>query len=373
MNNATASQGPLAGLRILEIASLGPGPFAAMMLADMGADVVRVDRAQAADFGIARDPRFEFTRRGRDSVMIDLKCPEGVALVRRLVQKADGMIEGFRPGVMERLGLGPDDCLALNPRMIYGRMTGWGQTGPMAQVAGHDINYLALSGTLALIGEAGRPPVFPGNLLGDYGGGGMYLAFGIVCALLEAKTSGKGQVIDAAILDGVASLTTYIHGLMAGGYWKAGRASNMVDGGAPYYNIYATADDKYVAVGAIEARFYAALLQTLGLADVPIKAQHDRAAWPALKARIARIFVTDTRDNWCRRFKDVDACFSPVLEPTEAVDDPHLKARATFIPAAGAFQPAPAPRFSRTPAQTPGAPRGAGDGATEALARWGVK
>ncbi|MES2187361.1 MAG: CaiB/BaiF CoA-transferase family protein [Pseudomonadota bacterium] len=365
--------GPLAGLRILEIAGLGPGPFAAMMLADMGADVLRVDRSEAADFGIQRDPRFEVTRRGRRSVTADLKSPQGVELVRRLIARADGLIEGFRPGVMERLGLGPDDGLAINPRLVYGRMTGWGQQGPMAQAAGHDVNYLALSGSLSLIGEAGRPPVFPGNMLGDYGGGGMYLAFGMVCALLEARSSGAGQVVDAAIVDGAASLAAYVHGLKAGGYWTAERSDNMVDGGAPYYQVYATSDGRYVAVGAIEKKFYAALLTTLGLDDVPQKLQHDKSTWPALKERMATVFASQTRDEWVQRFDGVDACFAPVLDADEAPLDAHLAARGTFVTIDGVVQPAPAPRFSRTACPTPRPPRAAGFGAEEALRDWGVE
>lgn len=364
--------GPLQGVRILEIAGLGPGPFAGMMLADMGADVLRVDRAGPADFGVERDPRYEVTRRGRRSVLADLKSAEGVALVRRLVARADGLIEGFRPGVMERLGLGPSQCLEINPRLVYGRMTGWGQTGPMAQVAGHDINYLALSGTLSVLGEEGRPPVSPGNLLGDYGGGGMYLAFGIACALFEAQRSGQGQVVDAAILDGVASLSAYVHGLKAGGYWSSRRTDNMVDGGAPFYNVYATADRRWVAVGAIEKRFYSSLLQVLGLADVDLTAQHDKATWPDLKARIAAVFATRTRDAWCEAFTGVDACFSPVLETDEAMAHPHVLARQTFREIDGVPQPAPAPRFSRSVCGTPVASRAAGIGGEDALRDWGA-
>jgi len=366
-------RGPLSGIRILEIAGLGPGPFAAMMLSDMGADVLRIDRKEVADFGIQRDPRAEVTKRGRASVMADLKSPEGISIVRQLIARADGLLEGFRPGVMERLGLGPEDCLKLNPKLVYGRMTGYGQTGPLAQAAGHDINYLALSGTLSLIGERDRPPVFPGNLLGDYGGGGMYLAFGMVCALLEARTSGKGQVVDAAIVDGAASLAAYVHGLRAGGYWSSERADNMVDGGAPYYNVYATADNRYVAVGAIEKKFYAALMTTLGLTDEPMDKQHDKTRWPGLKKRIAEVFATKTRDEWCESFEGVDACFSPVLEAGEAPLHAHLKARDIFIEIDGVVQPAPAPRFSRTSGVTPGRPMAPGQGAEEALAAWGLE
>jgi alpha-methylacyl-CoA racemase len=364
--------GPLQGIRILEIAGLGPGPFAAMMLADMGADVLRVDRTGPADFGVERDPRYEVTRRGRRSVVADLKSAEGVALVRRLVARADGMLEGFRPGVMERLGLGPTQCLEINPRLVYGRMTGWGQSGPMAHAAGHDINYLALSGTLSVLGEEGRAPVFPGNLLGDYGGGGMYMAFGIVCALLEARGSGRGQVVDAAILDGVASLSAYVHGLKAGGYWSERRSDNMVDGGAPFYNVYATADRRWVAVGAIEKRFYGALLQVLGLDDVDVASQHDKATWPALRERIAAVFATRTRDAWCEAFEGVDACFSPVLDTSEAAKHPHVVARGTFMKVDGVTQPAPAPRFSRSACGTPMPARAAGNGGEEAIADWGA-
>lgn len=349
-----ASGGPLAGLRILEIAGLGPGPFAAMMLADMGADVLRVERIEPADFGVQRDPRFDITRRGRTVVSADLKSPQGRDLVLRLVPQADGLIEGFRPGVMERLGLGPQPCLERNPRLVYGRMTGWGQDGPLAMQAGHDINYLALSGTLSLFGEPDRGPVFPANLLGDYGGGGMLLAFGMVCAMLEAQRSGAGQVIDAAIVDGVAALSAYVHGLRAGGYWTDRRGTNMVDGGAPYYNVYRTSDGRHVAVGAIERRFYAALLKTLGFDDVPLEAQHDRSTWPALKARMAEAFGRATRDEWCRRFDGVDACFSPVLKIGEAPTHPHFAARGTFVTVDGVVQPAPAPRCSRTPGRPGG-------------------
>lgn len=340
--------GPLCGYRILEIASLGPGPFAAMMLSDMGAEVLRIERTSPADFGVQRNPRYEITRRGRRSLGIDLKTKEGLAAVKRLVAQADGLIEGFRPGVMERLGLGPDVCMAINERLVYGRMTGWGQQGPLAHAAGHDINYLAVSGTLSLIGEEGRPPVVPGNLLGDYGGGGMYMAFGMVCALLAAKTSGIGQVIDAAIVDGVASLTAYVHGLRAGGYWSDRRCDNLVDGGAPFYGVYDTADGRYVAVGAIEQRFYRALLDVLGLRDVPTETQHDKSTWPALRLRIAAVFRTRSRDEWCEIFAGVDACFSPVLTADEAPKHPQLAARKTFVEVGGIVQPAPAPRFSRT-------------------------
>lgn len=372
MEASSATHGPLHGVRVLEIAGLGPGPFCAMMLADMGADVLRVDRREAADFGVQRDPRYEVTRRGRRSVPADLKDPRDLERVRRLVGKADALIEGFRPGVMERLGLGPDECLKLNPRLVYGRMTGWGQSGPMAHAAGHDINYLALSGTLSVIGERDRPPVFPGNLLGDYGGGGMYLAFGIVCALFESRGSGRGQVVDAAIVDGVASLSAYVHGLRAGGYWTSQRADNMVDGGAPYYNVYRTSDGRWVAVGAIEKRFYSELLKTLGLHDVPVERQHDKADWPALKARMADVFATGSRDAWCRRFEGVDACFSPVLDLDEAPRHPHNAARGTFIAPDGVWQPAPAPRFSRTACRAPEPPVAAGSTDWDALLVWGV-
>lgn len=366
----TTPAGPLAGLRIVEIAGLGPGPFAAMMLADMGADVVRVERTEPADFGVQRDPRFDVPRRSRTVVAADLKSAEGRDLVLALIARADGLIEGFRPGVMERLGLGPEACEAVNPRLVYGRMTGYGQQGPMAQAAGHDINYVALSGTLSLIGEAGRGPVPPGNLLGDYGGGGMYLAFGMVCALLKARGSGRGQVVDAAIVDGVASLTGYMHGLLAGGYWRAERGTNVVDGGAPYYRVYRTADDRYVSVGAIERRFYRALLDTLGLHDEEVEAQNDRSRWPALTRRIAAIFATRSRQEWVRGFEGVDACFAPVLDLAEAGSEPHLVARRSFVEVDGVLHPSPAPRFSRTSTATPRASPASPLAAETVLARW---
>lgn len=362
--------GPLAGCRIIEIASLGPGPFAAMMLSDMGATVLRIERAEAADFGVARDPRYEVNKRGRPFVRLDLKSAQAVGHVQALLHKADALIEGFRPGVMERLGLGPEVCLALNPRLVYGRMTGWGQRGPLAQTAGHDINYLALSGTLSLFGDADGDPALPCNLLGDFGGGGMYLAFGIACALMHARASGVGQVVDASILDGVASLTRYVHGLRAGGYWTDRRASNLVDGGAPFYAVYRTADDRHVAVGAIERRFYQALLTTLGLADVEPEQQHDKPRWPALRQRIAGVFMSRSLAAWCQAFEGVDACFSPVLTLDEAPAHAHAAARGTFASIDGIVQGAMAPRFSLS-AVTSAQPRVDGElQADEALRAW---
>lgn len=346
--NKPVGRGPLSGYSIIEIGSLGPGPFAAMMLADMGAHVIRIERRAGADFGVRRDPKYELTRRGRHTLQLDLKAEDDVKTALELIRQADGLIEGFRPGVMERLGLGPEVCLEANPHLVYGRMTGWGQYGPLAQKAGHDINYLALSGSLSLIGTQDGPPIIPCNLVGDYGGGGTYLAFGMVCGLLETKQSGKGQIIDAAIVDGVASLSTYFHGLRAGGYWTDSREDNLVDGGAPFYAVYETSDGKYVAVGAIERRFYERLLATLQLHEVDVTQQHDKSAWPALKQCIASTFRQRTREEWCAVFADVDACFSPVLTMEEAVHHPHMVARRTFIDANDVWQPAPAPRFSRT-------------------------
>lgn len=362
--------GPLAGYRILEIAGLGPAPFAAMMLADMGAQVVRIDRPGPADFGIRRDPRAEVTRRGRTVIELDLKSPAGVDAALRLVESADALIEGFRPAVMERLGLGPEECFKRNPRLIYGRMTGWGQEGPLAHTAGHDVNYLAVSGVLSLLGTADQPPSPPINLLGDYGGGGMYLAFGIVCALLEAKASGRGQIVDAAIVDGVASLSAYVHGLRAGGYWSDARGENMLDGAAPFYGVFETADARYMAVGAIERRFYRQLLQGLELDDVEPDDQHDRGIWPALRQRVAQRFRSKTQADWVATFEHRDACVSPVLTMAEATLHPHLQLRGTVEERDGVVQPAGAPRFSRT-VLTPSTPTPeTHSGLADVLATW---
>jgi alpha-methylacyl-CoA racemase len=318
--------GPLAGLRIVELAGIGPGPFAAMMLADMGAEVLRVDRAQAVGDPA---PAWDVNARGRRSVGIDLKHPQGRDAVLRLVERADALIEGFRPGVTERLGLGPDECLALRPTLVYGRMTGWGQGGPHAQAAGRDINYVALSGTLAMIGRAGEPPVPPLTLVGDFGGGGMLLAFGVVCGIVEAARSGRGQVVDAAMVDGAALLAGMMHGLRAAGQWGE-RGSNLLDSGAWFYEVYETADGRYVSLGAIDGGSRAELLRRTGLADDvdgggPVPDADDRASWPAMKARVAALMRTKTRDEWCALLEGTDACFAPVLDPGEAPEHLHLR------------------------------------------------
>ena len=336
--------GPLQGLRIVEIAGIGPGPFCAMMLADMGAEIIRVERKGAPD------PRgkFNLLLRGRPSIGIDLKQPAGIEATLRLLEQADALIEGFRPGVMEKLGLGPEVCRARNPRLVYGRMTGWGQTGPLAHAAGHDINYISLSGVLQAIGERGGKPVPPLNLVGDFGGGGMMLAFGIVCALLEAKTSGQGQIIDAAMTDGSATLMTIIYGLKAMGTWTNERGANMLDGGAHFYGTYECSDGKYVSIGSIEPQFYALLLEKIGLNDSALQEQMNRERWSELKEQLGQVFKTKTRDEWCDLMEGTDICFAPVLDLDEAPRHPHNAMRGTFVELDGITQPAPAPRFSRT-------------------------
>ena len=366
--------GPLSGYRIIELAGIGPGPFAGMMLSDMGAEVLRVDRAGSVRDG-APAPSTDVLGRGRRSVGVDLKHPDGRETVLRLVEKADALIEGFRPGVTERLGLGPDECLARQPKLVYGRMTGWGQTGPYASAAGHDINYIALSGTLAMIGRLGEAPVPPLNLVGDFGGGGMLLAYGIVCGMLEAAKSGRGQVVDAAMVDGAALLAGMMHGLRAAGIWGE-RGTNLLDTGAWFYEVYETADGGYVSLGSIEPQFCEELLRRTGLAeDVdgggPVPAQSDRAAWPAVKERLAALFKTKTRDEWCSVLETTDACFAPVLEPGEAPGHAHNRERGTFTEIDGVTQPAPAPRFSRTHPEVSGPPARAGQHTDEALSDWG--
>jgi len=340
--------GPLEGVRIIEIAGIGPGPFCAMMLADMGADVIRVDRADRVRPADSDAPSADVMNRGRRSIAVDLKKPEGVEVVLALAETADGLIEGFRPGVAERLGIGPDECSARNPRLVYGRMTGWGQDGPYARTAGHDINYISLAGALGAMGRRGQGPVPPLNLVGDFGGGGLLLAFGMVCALLEARSSGQGQVVDAAMVDGAATLTTFIYGLLESGFWSDEVGTNMLDSGAHYYDVYETSDSKYVSIGSIEPQFYAELRRLLGLDDPRWDAQNDKTAWPALKEELAAVFRTRTRDEWCEILEGSDVCFAPVLHPREAPAHPHNAARGTFTEVAGITQPRPAPRFSRT-------------------------
>jgi alpha-methylacyl-CoA racemase len=362
--------GPLDGVRVLEFAGMGPGPFAAMMLSDMGAEVVRVDRlGDARPAGPAPNP----LHRGRRSVAMDLKNPAAIAAILRLAERADVLIEGYRPGTMERLGLGPDACAAVNPRLVYARVTGWGQDGPNARLAGHDINYIAVAGALDPIGRAGGPPVPPVNLVADYGGGGMFAAFGVACALFEARQSGQGQVVDAAMTDGAAVLTTALHWMRAAGTWTGARGTNRLDSGAHFYDVYETADGRYVSVGAIEPRFYAELRKVLRLTAPAWDRQNDRAAWPQLKEELAAIFRTKTRDEWCRVFAEAgaDACVAPVLSPGEAPADPHNAARGTFLTRDGVTFPAPAPRLSRTPAVAGWPPPEPGQDTTEALRDWG--
>ena len=335
--------GPLNGLRIIELAGIGPGPFCGMMLSDMGAEVIRVDRLT----GASSRPK-DVLARNRRSIAVDLKNPEGVEVVLRLCQSAAGLFEGFRPGVTERLGLGPDVCMGRNPKLVYGRMTGWGQEGPMAQAAGHDINYIGLSGALHAIGRPGEKPVPPLNLVGDFGGGGMLLAFGMVCGLLEAERSGKGQVIDAAMVDGAAALMAMFFTFRATGGFTDKRGTNLLDGGAHFYDTYETSDAKHICIGSIEPQFYALLLEKAGLDREKFKPQMDAKQWPALKAELTHVFKTKTQAQWCQIMEGSDVCFAPVLSIFEAPDHPHNKARNSFVSIDGVVQPAPAPRFSRT-------------------------
>lgn len=367
--------GPLHGFRVVELAGIGPAPFAGMVLADAGADVLRIDRpgaGQGKSGGVSQSAvAADVLGRGKRSVAVDLKRPEGVEAVLRLVGSADVLLEGFRPGVVERLGIGPAPCLAANPRLVYGRMTGWGQTGPLAAWAGHDIDYIALAGALAPIGPAGGLPVPPLNLVGDFGGGGMLLAFGVVAALLETAGSGRGQVVDAAMVDGAALLLAMVAGMRAAGAWSDRRADNLLDGGAPFYRTYETADGRAVAVGALEPQFYAALLEGLGLATEELPAQHDRSGWPDLDRRFAAVFRQRTRDEWAAHFAERDACVAPVLDLAEAAEHPHLAERGTYVELGGVLQPAPAPRFSETPAGMPGPPPAPGADTRVALEDWG--
>jgi alpha-methylacyl-CoA racemase len=342
-----------------------------MMLADMGADVLLVDRVADPRLGFDRERRHDVMLRGRRSVTLDIKTAAGVEVALALAARADALIEGFRPGVMERAGLGPDAVLARNPRLVYGRMTGWGQSGPLAARAGHDIDYIALSGALGAIGRAGGAPVPPLNLVGDFGGGGLLLAFGIACALVESRRSGSGQVVDAAMVEGASLLTTMFWGMRAANQWSDARGENMLDSGAPWYDSYAASDGRFVAIGAIEPKFYAELLERLGLAGELLPAQHDRAGWPELRQRFAQVFRTKTRDEWCRAFEGSDACFAPVLTFAEAQRHPQALARDAHLEVGGVTQPAPAPRFSRTPGAVRGAPPDRGAGGREALVDWG--
>jgi alpha-methylacyl-CoA racemase len=343
--------GPLAGIKVVEIAGIGPGPFCAMMLADMGADVICIERPRASgsdvDAVLGRSPK-DATQRGRPSIPLDLKSADGAAAAMALIAQADALIEGFRPGVMERLGLGPGECLERNPRLVYGRVTGWGQDGPLARTAGHDIDYIAIAGVLSCIGEPGGPPVPPLNLVADFGGGAMLLAFGVLCALLDARNSGKGQVVDAAMVDGAALLMANIYSRRSMGLWTTQRGSNALDGGAPWYGVYECADGRFVAVGAIEPPFYELLLEKCGIDDPQLLPQWAQADWPSQRQRLAAVFRTRTRDHWCERTAGSDACLAPVLDLDEAPGHPHCMARGTFVDVDGIVQPAAAPRFSRT-------------------------
>lgn len=358
-------QGPLTGLKIIEFAGIGPGPFCGMLLSDLGADVVRIDRK-----GQGRGSPSDITARGRRSVGLDLKNPAAIETCLKLFETADVVFEGFRPGVMERLGLGPDVALKRNPRLVYGRMTGWGQFGPYAQAAGHDMNYIAITGALHAIGTEDKP-VPPLNLVGDFGGGALYLAFGILAGVIKARETGEGQVIDCAMSDGAASLMSMFYGFKASGAWTEGRRSNLLDGGAHFYDTYQCSDGKWVSIGSIEPQFYALLLEKTGISDPAFKAQMDRGAWPELKAKLAAVIATKTRDEWCALMEATDVCFAPVLDLDEAPRHAHNQARQTFVEVGGVTQPAPAPRFSKTPGAIQGPPPAIGAHDVEALKDWG--
>lgn len=349
--------GPLKGVKVIELGGIGPGPMCAMLLADLGATVLRIDRTAEADVGTKREARYSLVLRNRETIALDLKQPGAAELVLRLVDSADGLIDPFRPGVLERLGLGPQTCLARNPRLVFGRMTGWGQDGPMAPLAGHDLNYIALSGVLHAIGRQGQPPTPPLNLVGDYGGGALYLALGMLSAIIEARQSGQGQVVDAAMFEGAASLATLFFGTHAAGQWDERRGQNYLDSGAPYYDVYACADGKWLSVAAIEERFYVELLQKLDLDPAAMPDRTERSQWGALRSVLAQRIATRTRDEWAQVFKSSDACVAPVLTFGEAPQHPHAMARGSFVEVDGITQPAPAPRFSRTPPGLPTPPR----------------
>jgi alpha-methylacyl-CoA racemase len=364
--------GPLQNIKVLEIEAIGPVPWCGMMLSDLGADVLRIDRPAPPPTLRQIPDHFQFAKRGRRAIVADLKSPAGIARFKQLVAKADVLIEGMRPGVMERLGLGPDECLGINRGLVYGRMTGWGQTGPLADTAGHDINYIALTGALHAIGGRGGPPVPPLNLLGDYGGGGMLLALGICAALVNARTTGQGQVVDAAMIDGITSLMTPLFGQLVAGQWRDERGANTLDGGAPWYGVYETSDRKFIAVGAVEPQFYSALVRGLGVDEKELPARDERERWPETRKRFEEIFRSRTRGQWVETFDGIDACVTPVLSLAEAAEHPHQQARSGFLPVDGIFHPAPAPRFSHTPSRIRGPARERGAGAQEALFDWGI-
>ncbi len=368
---AATARGPLAGLKVVEMAGLGPAPMCAMLLADLGATVIRVDRRQPADLGLKRPRKYDLLLRNRDIIGVDLKDPAALALVMDLVGQADVLLEGFRPGVMERLGLGPDACLARQPRLVYARITGWGQDGPLAQAAGHDLNYVALTGLVHALGRQGQPPMVPLSVIGDFGGGALYAALGILAGVFEAGRSGRGQVVDAAMVDGVVSLQTIFLGMFGAGMWNPERGTNPIDSGSHFYEVYECADGLWVSVAALEERFYLRLLEILEIDPADLGAQMDRAAWPRAKAILAARFRQRTRDAWCARLEGTDACFSPVLSWSEAPQHPHLRARGSFCEVDGVVQPAVAPRFSRTVPPPPTLPRDiTPENNAQALSRW---
>ena len=362
--------GPLSGLKVVELAGIGPGPFCAMLLADLGADVVRVDRTAQVDLGIDRGRKYNVLNRSRRSVSVDLKNPDGVETVLKLIEEADALIEGFRPGVTERLGLGPEECHRRNPRLVYGRMTGWGQDGPMAHAAGHDINYIALTGALHAIGPTDKPSP-PLNLIGDFGGGAMYLAVGICAALLEAKTSGEGQVVDVSMTEGAASLMSSIYGMHASGHWSDNREDNVLDGGSYYYGVYETSDGKFVSIGSIEGKFHDELLELTGFTDAPTEDRNVQESWDEKKARLGEIIKSKSRDQWDEIMAGSDVCYAPVLDLSEAPRHPHNVARGSFVEVDGVIQPGPTPRFSRTPGEVQMPPPAPGQHTMEVLTDWG--
>lgn len=368
MSYGVETMGPLAGIKIVELAGIGPGPFCSMLLSDLGAEVVRVDRLEVAG---KRNPNTDVLLRGRRSVAVDLKNPKGVETVLRLVEQADALLEGFRPGVMERLGLGPDECLQRNPKLVYGRMTGWGQEGPLAQAAGHDINYISITGSLHSFARRGERPVPPLNMVGDFGGGALYLAVGVLAGLLEARSSGKGQVVDAAMVDGAAHLMAMFYEWRACGVWKDAPGTNMLDTGSHFYDVYETRDGKYVSIGSIEPKFYAELLGLSRLDKEDLPTQFERERWPMMKERIAALFRTKTRDEWCRIMEGSDVCFAPVLSLAEAPAHPHNVQRKTFVELEGVVQPAPAPRFDRTRCEIQRPPALPGEHTEAVLRDWG--
>ena len=366
-----AASGPLVGYKVIELAGIGPNPMCAMMLADMGAEVIRVDRVVDAGLGIAMEPKYALLDRGRRSIAVDLKQPAGIELILKMVEGADALIEGFRAGVTERLGLGPDDCWKRNPKLVYGRVTGWGQDGPLAKVAGHDVNYIALTGACYAIGNADRPPPPPLNLVGDFGGGGMLLAVGVLAGLLEAQKSGRGQVVDAAMTDGAAILMTAVYGMHGAGLFTDQRESNILDGGAHFYDTYETKDGKYISIASIESKFYEEFLERTGFSD-PKQVDHkDRTRWATRAADMKALFLGKTRDEWCKELEGTDVCFAPVLSMSEAPKHPHNVARKTFVEYHGVTQPAPAPRFSRTPSAIQKPPSAHGADTEAVLAEWG--